>query len=67
LLHGEADGFPGLMVDIYDTILITKLYSPIWFPYLNWIIKDLIEISSAKTVILRLSRLLIKEKQLYGI
>ncbi|WP_223034440.1 class I SAM-dependent rRNA methyltransferase [Hanstruepera marina] len=56
LLFGENDGFPGLIADVYANVLVVKLYSAIWFPYLKPIIESLIDISKAKTVVVRLSR-----------
>ncbi|NRA93271.1 MAG: class I SAM-dependent methyltransferase [Psychroserpens sp.] len=56
LLFGENDGFPGCIADVYDTVLVIKLYSEIWLPYLNDIVTALIETSQAKTVVMRLSR-----------
>jgi len=58
LIFGENDGFPGLIVDIYDTTVVVKLYSKIWIPYLNTIIKLIIEITHCSNIVLRLSRLL---------
>lgn len=56
LLFGENDGFPGLIADIYAEVLVIKLYSTIWIPYLETILTQLIEISECDCVILRLSR-----------
>ena len=56
LLFGENDGFPGLIADVYDTVLVVKLYSEIWLPYLEWILESLQETSNAETIVLRLSR-----------
>ncbi|GAA4241033.1 23S rRNA (cytosine(2499)-C(5))-methyltransferase [Winogradskyella damuponensis] len=56
LLFGENDGFPGLIADVYDTVLVVKLYSEIWLPYLEPILKSLQQISKAETVVMRLSR-----------
>lgn len=56
LLFGENDGFPGLIADVYDTVLVVKLYSEIWLPYLEHILESLQQISSAETVVMRLSR-----------
>ncbi|MCH9661637.1 MAG: class I SAM-dependent rRNA methyltransferase [Bacteroidetes bacterium] len=56
LLFGENDGFPGFIADVYDTVLVVKLYSAIWFPYLEVIVKHLISISGVDCVVLRLSR-----------
>ena len=56
LLFGENDGFPGLIADVYDSVLVVKVYSEIWLPYLKPILESLQQISSAKTVVMRLSR-----------
>lgn len=56
LLFGENDGFPGLIADVYDSTLVVKLYSEIWLPYLETILKSLQHISKATTVVIRLSR-----------
>ena len=56
LIYGENDSFPGLIADVYADVLVLKLYSWIWLPYLNDILTHLVQISSCKTVVLRLSR-----------
>ena len=56
LLFGENDGFPGLIADVYDRVLVIKLYSEIWLPYLESIIDSLQETSKTNTVVVRLSR-----------
>lgn len=56
LLFGENDGFPGLIADVYDRVLVIKLYSEIWLPYLESIIDSLQETSKTNTVVIRLSR-----------
>ncbi len=56
LLFGENDGFPGLIADVYDKVLVVKLYSEIWLPYIETIIPSLQQISKAETVVIRLSR-----------
>ena len=56
LLFGENDGFPGLIADVYNKVLVVKLYSRIWYPFLSDILQMLIEISEVETAILRLSR-----------
>lgn len=62
LLFGENDGFPGLIADVYASVLVVKIYSEIWLPYLETIIPSLKETSNAKTVIIRLSRSLEQSK-----
>ncbi|TCK69018.1 23S rRNA (cytosine1962-C5)-methyltransferase [Winogradskyella wandonensis] len=56
LLFGENDGFPGLIADVYAEVLVIKLYSEIWLPYLEPILKSLQDVSEAKTIVIRLSR-----------
>jgi len=56
LLFGENDGFPGLIADVYNKVLVVKLYSEIWLPYLECILESLQQISKAETVVMRLSR-----------
>jgi len=56
LLFGENDGFPGLIADVYDNVLVVKLYSDIWLPYLEEILIALVEISKTTAVVMRLSR-----------
>lgn len=56
LLFGENDGFPGLIADVYSSVLVVKLYSEIWFPYLESILKSLKQVSKAEAMVIRLSR-----------
>ncbi len=56
LLFGENDGFPGLIADVYAFVLVVKIYSEIWLPYLESIIQSLQEVSKVKTIVIRLSR-----------
>lgn len=67
LLFGENDNLPGFIADVYDTVLVIKLYSHIWFPYLNWIVPQLIAITNCTTVVMRLSRLLQSKGESFGI
>lgn len=62
LLFGENDGFPGLIADVYSSVLVVKIYSEIWLPYLETIISDLQKISDVDTVVIRLSRRLEQSK-----
>jgi 23S rRNA (cytosine1962-C5)-methyltransferase len=56
LLHGENDGFPGLITDVYAGVAVIKVYSPVWFPYLHELIPIIVATAEAKTAVLRLSR-----------
>ena len=56
LIFGENDGFPGLIADVYAEVLVVKLYSEIWIPYLRPILNALIDTTSCDALVLRLSR-----------
>ncbi|MEZ4780011.1 MAG: class I SAM-dependent rRNA methyltransferase [Flavobacteriaceae bacterium] len=56
LLFGENDSFPGLIADVYANVLVVKVYSAIWWPYFDVILKQLIETSLCNCVVLRLGR-----------
>ncbi len=56
LIFGENDGMPSLIADVYSNVLVVKIYSLIWFPYLSQILPILKEKSGAEAVVLRLSR-----------
>ena len=62
LLFGENDGFPGLIADVYAHVLVVKIYSEIWIPYLDSILKSLQTTSKVKTIVIRLSRNLEQSK-----
>ncbi|TCI85090.1 class I SAM-dependent rRNA methyltransferase [Tenacibaculum sp. M341] len=66
LIYGENDGLPSLVADVYKEVLVVKLYASFWFAYLNEMLPKLIEISNAKTTVLRLSRNVQKEQNEYG-
>ena len=56
VLHGENDGFPGLVLDRYDTTLVLKLYSSAWLAHLRTVLAVLDERLAPVRVVLRLSR-----------
>ncbi len=72
-IYGENDGLPGLIVDVYNDVVVLKLYSTIWLPYMEWITSSINEVlqQECKTysaLVLRLSRSVQKEtKQLKGL
>lgn len=61
-IYGENDGLPSLIADVYDRVLVLKLYSAIWLPYLREVLPALIEYSGCKAIVLRLSRSLMQAK-----
>jgi len=66
LIYGENDGLPSMVADIYDNVLVIKLYASFWFFYLKNILPKLIEISKSTTTVLRLSRNVQKEKNKFN-
>ena len=56
LIHGESDGWPGLVLDRYDTTLVLKLYTAAWLPRLEDTLTLLKENVPGERVVLRLSR-----------
>ncbi len=56
LIYGENDGLPSLIADVYDDVLVLKIYSLIWLRYLDVLQPILLKISQCKTLVLRLSR-----------
>jgi 23S rRNA (cytosine1962-C5)-methyltransferase len=65
LIHGESDGWPGLVLDRYDTTLVLKLYTAAWLPRLDETLALLKENIPSERIVLRLSRNIqsIAEKQ----
>jgi len=56
LIHGESDGWPGLVLDRYDATLVLKLYTAAWLPRLDEILALFKEKISCERIVLRLSR-----------
>jgi 23S rRNA (cytosine1962-C5)-methyltransferase len=56
LIHGESDGWPGLVLDRYDTTLVLKLYTAAWLPRLDEVLAHLKEQITCERIVLRLSR-----------
>jgi 23S rRNA (cytosine1962-C5)-methyltransferase len=56
LLNGESDGWPGLVLDHYDTTFVLKLYTAAWLPRLEEICGLIRESLQPERLVLRLSR-----------
>jgi 23S rRNA (cytosine1962-C5)-methyltransferase len=56
LIHGESDGWPGLVLDKYDSTLVLKLYTAAWLPRLEEILALIKERIPGERIVLRLSR-----------
>lgn len=56
VIHGESDGWPGLVVDRYGDVAVLKLYSGVWLPRLAELLPLLLELLTPRSLVLRLSR-----------
>ena len=56
LIHGENDGWPGLVLDKYYSTLVLKIYSVAWLPRLEETFQLFKEKIPCKRIVLRLSR-----------
>lgn len=57
VIHGENDGFGGLVLDRYDDTLVLKLYSSAWFAHLDQIGAAIAARFDPEALVLRLGRL----------
>lgn len=55
-IHGESDGFPGLVADRYADTLVVKLYSAVWLPRWEELEGVLREVFAPRHLVLRMSR-----------
>ena len=56
LVHGENDGLPALVIDRYDTVVVVKVYSAAWIPWLGAVVDALVDLERPTSVVLRWSR-----------
>jgi len=66
LVNGENDGFPGLVVDRYDNVLVLALYTTAWIPHLATVIPLLVELVGPRSIVVRLSRL-VRAQECHGL
>lgn len=55
-VHGENDGWPGLVLDRYGDVLVLKLYTAAWLPRLEELLPVFQEGLRPRSIVLRLSR-----------
>lgn len=67
LIHGENDGFSGLVVDRYAGTLVVKLYSAVWLSRWGEIEEVFREVFSPAFLVLRLSRNLMAQAAAHGL
>jgi 23S rRNA (cytosine1962-C5)-methyltransferase len=56
LINGESDGWPGLVLDQYEGVLVLKLYTAAWRGRIDLLTRLLCETFRPQSVVLRLSR-----------
>lgn len=56
LINGESDGWPGLVLDRYDSTLVLKVYTAIWLPRLNEVVELIKGELKPERIVLRWSR-----------
>ena len=55
-VNGESDGWPGLVLDRYGTVLVLKLYTAAWLPRLEDLKTRILAALAPGQLVLRLSR-----------
>ena len=55
-VHGESDGWPGLVLDRYDRTFVLKLYTAAWLPRLDEVVGCIRTSLHPQRLVLRLSR-----------
>jgi 23S rRNA (cytosine1962-C5)-methyltransferase len=55
-IHGESDGWPGLVLDRYDSTFVLKLYTAVWLPRLDEVVSWIRAALQPQRLVLRLSR-----------
>src|ERR1039457_4450293 len=56
LCNGENDGWPGLVLDRYDSTLVLQLYTTVWIPRLEEIVENIAGQVPLRGIIMRFSR-----------
>ncbi len=55
-IHGESDGWPGLVLDRYGPVQVLKLYTAAWLPWLSRVVGLIRDKLQPERLVLRLSR-----------
>ncbi len=56
VVHGENDGFPGLVVDRYGATFVIKAYTAAWLPHIEAVVDAIGALAGPERIVLRLSR-----------
>lgn len=55
-IHGENDGWPGLVLDRYDRCLVLKIYCSAWLPRMDFVLNLIRKRLDPHQIVLRFSR-----------
>lgn len=56
VVHGESDGWPGLVVDRFGEVLVVKIYTAAWMPWLGAVQNELVRVLHPSAIVLRMGR-----------
>jgi 23S rRNA (cytosine1962-C5)-methyltransferase len=59
--YGESDLMPGLVIDVFDHVAVIKLYSSIWFQFIEDIKTAITSLWHVDTIIIRFARISLEE------
>lgn len=65
-VNGENDGLPGLVLDVYDTTAVLKLYTAAWLPHLDQVVAAVAAVLAPERLVLRVSRQVAEDHPEYG-
>ena len=66
VVNGESDGLPSMVIDRYSDVVVMKLYSAAWIPYLAVLVPEVVALLNPTSVVLRLARSM-REIPLHGL
>jgi len=66
-IHGESDGWPGLVLDRYGSTFVLKLYTAAWLPRLPEMAALFTEEFRPERIVIRLSRNMQKSAEKFGL
>lgn len=66
MINGENDGFPGLVLDRYESTVVLKLYTTAWLPYLEVLLPLFKKQTYVERCVLRWSRKAHESKTVSG-
>lgn len=61
ILHGENDGMPGMVADLYNRTLVLKAYTPAWLPHLEGLVSSFRKLLAPERIFLLVSRIVTED------